>query len=144
ADDGGSSGRLRQELGIPAPGDIRNTLVALADTEPLMERLFQHRFQRGEGLQGHSFGNLFIASLTEVTGDFDLAIRESSRVLAIRGRVLPSTLDDVRLRATFADGTRVEGESRISREGKAIAKLELVPSGVRPVPEALEAIAAAD
>src|SRR5690606_3184302 len=95
ADDGGSSGRLREELGILPPGDIRNTLVALADTEPLMEKLFQYRFDRGEGLQGHSFGNLFIASLTEVTGDVVAAIRESSRVLAVRGRVLPSTLQSV-------------------------------------------------
>lgn len=144
ADDGGSSGRLREELGILPPGDIRNTLVALADTEPLMEELFQYRFQRGEGLQGHTFGNLFLASLTEVTGDFELAIRESSRVLAVRGRVLPATLDSVRLQATFTDGTMAQGESRITAQGKQIAKLELLPEGVRPIPEALEAIAEAD
>lgn len=144
ADDGGSSGRLREELGILPPGDIRNTLVALADTEPLMETLFQYRFQRGEGLQGHTFGNLFLASLTEVTGDFELAIRESSRVLAVRGRVLPATLDSVRLQATFTDGTTAQGESHITAQGKQIAKLELLPTKVQPVPEALEAIAEAD
>lgn len=144
ADDGGSSGRLREELGILPPGDIRNTLVALADTEPLMEKLFQFRFERGEGLQGHSFGNLFIASLTEVTGDFEAAIRESSRVLAVRGRVLPSTLQSVRLRAVYTDGTSAEGESRIPQARKPIARMELVPADVRPVPETLEAIANAD
>src|SRR5271167_3206063 len=96
ADDGGSSGRLRRELGILPPGDIRNCLVALADDESLMGRLFQHRFADGD-LSGHPFGNLFLAALTEVTGDFDIAIQECSRVLKIRGAVIPSTLHQVRL-----------------------------------------------
>lgn len=140
ADDGGSSGRLRDELGIPPPGDIRNTLVALADTEPLMEKLFQYRFSWGEGLKGHSFGNLFIAAMTEVTGDFEAALRESSKVLAIRGRVLPSTLDEVRLHAHFADGTSVIGESVIPAQGKRIERISLFPEDVKPLQEALTAI----
>lgn len=144
ADDGGSSGRLRTELGIPPPGDIRNTLVALADTEPLMERLFQHRFQLGEGLKGHSFGNLFIAAMSEVTGDFEMAVKASSKVLAIRGRVLPSTLDDVVLKAEFADGTRVTGESRIPARGKRIRRVMLNPARPKALPEVLEAIAEAE
>lgn len=144
ADDGGSSGRLRNELGIPPPGDIRNTLVALADTEPLMERLFQYRFSWGDGLKGHSFGNLFIAAMTEVTGDFEAAVRESSKVLAIRGRVLPSTLEEVRLHAHFADGTSVTGESAIPTQGKRIERISLSPKEVKPLQEALVAIEEAD
>lgn len=144
ADDGGSSGRLRSELGIPPPGDIRNTLVALADTEPLMERLFQHRFDLGEGLRGHSFGNLFIAAMAEVTGDFEEAVRASSKVLAVRGRVIPSTLDEVVLVASYDDGTSVRGESSIARQGKSIREVRLDPPGAVPPPEALEAIGEAD
>ncbi|HEX6971321.1 MAG TPA: gluconeogenesis factor YvcK family protein, partial [Limnochordia bacterium] len=144
ADDGGSSGRIRSELGILPPGDIRNTLVALADTEPLMERLFQYRFGRGEGLEGHSFGNLFIAAMCDVTGDFEEAVRQSSRVLAVRGRVLPSTLTDVALRAEYADGTVEVGESRIPRPGKTIRRVSLVPEAPEPHPEVLRAIARAD
>lgn len=144
ADDGGSSGRLRTELGIPPPGDIRNTLVALADTEPLMERLFQHRFSFGEGLKGHSFGNLFIAAMSEVTGDFEAAVKESSKVLAVRGKVLPSTLEEVVLGAEFVDGTRVTGESRIPTRGQKIRRVYLSPAGARALPEALEAIREAD
>lgn len=144
ADDGGSSGRLRSELGIPAPGDIRNTLVALADTEPLMERLFQYRFEEGHGLKGHSFGNLFIAAMTEVTGDFERAIRESSKVLAIRGRVLPSTLESVVLSAEYEDGTSTQGESAIPAQRKRIRRVYLMPEDARPLDEALEAIRSAD
>ncbi len=144
ADDGGSSGRLRYELGIPPPGDIRNTLVALADTEPLMERLFQFRFQGGDGLAGHSFGNLFIAALTEVTGDFEAAVRESSKVLAIRGRVLPSTLDSIVLHADYEDGTTLRGESAIGAHRKRIRKVSLIPPDPRPLDEAIEAIRRAD
>lgn len=107
ADDGGSSGKLRDELGILPPGDIRNCLVALADTEPLMEELFQYRFNSGGDLEGHSFGNLFIASLTEILGDFEEAIRESSKVLAIRGKVLPATNEDIRLGAIYSDKTEI-------------------------------------
>jgi uncharacterized cofD-like protein len=113
ADDGGSSGRLRRELGILPPGDIRNCLVALADDESLMGKLFQHRFADGD-LSGHPFGNLFLAALTEVTGDFDLAVQECSRVLKIRGAVVPSTLDQVRLWAERVDGTVVCGETNIA------------------------------
>lgn len=144
ADDGGSSGRLRQEMGILPPGDVRNTLVAMADTEPLLERLFQYRFTRGEGLSGHSFGNLFIAAMTEITGDFQEAIRQFSRVLAVRGQVLPSTLQTVQLRAVFEDGTSVLGESEIPKVRRRIRSVSLVPAGVRAVPEARESIEAAD
>lgn len=144
ADDGGSSGRIREELGILPPGDIRNTLVALADTEPLMERLFQYRFSWGEGLTGHSFGNLFIAAMTDITGDFETAIRQFSKVLAVRGVVLPSTLAKVKLKATYTDGSEVIGESKIPEAGKRIASVSLVPRNAEAHPEALEAIENAD
>lgn len=144
ADDGGSSGRLREEMGVPPPGDVRNTLVALADTEPLMERLFQYRFQAGEGLKGHSFGNLFIAAMTEITGDFEQAVRESSKVLAVRGQVLPATVQPVSLAAEYDDGTRLVGESRLPQRGKRIRRVTLVPPNVRPVAEAVRAIREAD
>ncbi|NLN16041.1 MAG: YvcK family protein [Firmicutes bacterium] len=144
ADDGGSSGRLRSQLGIPAPGDIRNTLVALADTEPLMEKLFQYRFAEGEELKGHSFGNLFIAAMTAVLGDFQEAVRQSSRVLFIRGQVLPSTLASVVLRASYNDGSTVTGESKIPSPGKRIERLYLDPPSPPAVKETLDAIAEAD
>jgi len=144
ADDGGSSGRIREELGILPPGDIRNTLVALADTEPLMERLFQYRFTWGEGLTGHSFGNLFIAAMTDITGDFETAIKQFSKVLAVRGVVMPSTLTKVKLKAVFTDGTEVIGESKIPEARKKIASVSLVPRNVEPPPEALDAIENAD
>jgi len=144
ADDGGSSGRLRTDFGMPPPGDIRNCLVALADTEPLLERLLQYRFAGGSGLHGHSFGNLFLAAMTDILGDFETAIRETSRVLAVRGQVLPAAREDVRLRATLADGTVVEGESQIPEGGQRIEKVELVPKDVTPLPEVLTAIAEAD
>jgi len=144
ADDGGSSGRIRDDLGILPPGDIRNTLVALADTEPLMETLFQYRFSWGEGLAGHSFGNLFIAAMTDITGDFEEGIRAFSKVLAVRGRVLPSTLDSVRLGAVYTDGSQVLGESVIPEQGKKIEKVFLEPSNATALPEAIEAIMHAD
>jgi len=144
ADDGGSSGRIREELGILPPGDIRNTILALADTEPLMERLFQYRFSWGEGLQGHSFGNLFIAAMTDITGDFELAIREFSKVLAVRGRVLPSTLETVRLGAHYDDGSTVMGESNIPLQGKTITSVFLDKPDAAALPEALQAISQAD
>lgn len=127
-DDGGSSGRLRGELGILPPGDIRNCLVALADTEPLMERLFQHRFDSGS-LRGHSFGNLFIGAMTGITGDFEKAIWESSKVLAVRGQVLPSTLENVSLGAELVDGTVIRGESAITARGPQIRRIFLEPPG---------------
>ncbi len=114
-DDGGSSGRLRRENRMLPPGDIRNCMVALSKDEALMGRLFQYRFQAGRGLTGHNFGNLFLAALTHVTGDFTEAVRVSSKVLAIRGRIFPSTLSNVHLHATLANGKRVRGETNISR-----------------------------
>lgn len=144
ADDGGSSGRIREELGILPPGDVRNTILALADTEPLMEKLFQYRFSWGEGLQGHSFGNLFIAAMTDITGDFELAVREFSKVLAVRGRVLPATLEAVSLGAEYRDGSVAMGESNIPQRDKAIKRVFLDKPDVDALPEALQAIAQAD
>jgi uncharacterized cofD-like protein len=143
ADDGGSSGILRGELGMPPPGDIRNCLVALADTEPLLERLFQHRFQGGDGLGGHSFGNLFLAAMSQMLG-FQQAVKESGKVLAIRGKVLPVTGENVKLKATCSDGQVVWGETNIGKVRTAIKRLELDPADCRAVPEVLEDIAAAD
>lgn len=144
SDDGGSSGRLQKELGILPPGDIRNCLVALADDEALVTDLFQYRFSEGEGLTGHSFGNLFLAAMTGITGNFDKAVKESSRVLNIKGRVLPATLETVRLCATLADGTVVRGETNISKSHDPIVRLSLEPAGARPPSEVLEAIETAD
>jgi uncharacterized cofD-like protein len=143
-DDGGSSGRLRRENRMLPPGDIRNCMVALSKDEALMGRLFQYRFSTGRGLRGHNFGNLFLTALTHVTGDFAEAVRESSKVLATRGRIFPSTLTNVHLAATLANGKKVAGETRISRSLVPIRKIELVPRGVRPLPSALEAIHSAD
>jgi uncharacterized cofD-like protein len=140
-DDGGSSGRLREEFQVLPPGDIRNCLVALADVEPLMAELFQFRFPGAGGLAGHNFGNLFLAALTQVTGNFLQAIRISGKVLAVRGTILPSTLDVVRLGADLADGRRVVGESQIRRQGGAIRRVFLEPGDTRALPEVLEAIA---
>ena len=142
SDDGGSSGRLRREMGMPPPGDIRNCLVALAEAEPLMTELFQYRFPEAEAksLDGHSFGNLLIAAMTAITGDFERAVRETSKVLAIRGRVLPSTLQDVRLKAQLADGSTIEGESKIGHCNSPIVKLMLDPPDAEPLEEAIEAI----
>ncbi|MGH7322354.1 MAG: gluconeogenesis factor YvcK family protein [Candidatus Rokuibacteriota bacterium] len=139
-DDGGSSGRLREELSILPPGDIRNCLVALAEVEPLMAELFQFRFGGDGALAGHSFGNLFLAALAGVTGSFLQAIRISGKVLAVRGTILPSTLESVRLGAELADGTRVRGESTLARQGQPIRRVFLEPGTVRVLPEVLEAI----
>ena len=144
ADDGGSSGRLREDFGMIPPGDLRNCLVALADTEPLMEKLFQYRFKGESELAGHSFGNLFIAAMAEVTGDVERALRESSKVLAVRGEVLPASKEYVRLDAIMADGTVVEGESHIPEVPGRIRRVRLYPQDVKPVPSALEAIRTAD
>lgn len=144
ADDGGSSGRLRMEFDVLPPGDIRNCLVALADAEPLMRQLFQFRFSEGEGLKGHNFGNLFITALSKITGDFEKAIKESSKVLAIRGQVVPSTLEKVMLVAKRADGTQTLGESKIPEVLSPIKKVYLNPSGCRPTAEAIQAIKEAD
>jgi len=139
ADDGGSSGRIRRELGVLPPGDLRNCLVALADSEPLMTDLFQYRFKDGS-LEGQNFGNLLIAAMTAVTDDFAEAIRESSRVLAIRGQVLPSTLESITLCAELSDGSIVEGESNISSNPLPIRKVYLKPFHCQPSAEYLEAI----
>ncbi|OQA57818.1 MAG: Gluconeogenesis factor [Candidatus Omnitrophica bacterium ADurb.Bin277] len=143
-DTGGSSGRLRDEMDVLPPGDIRNCLVALADTGPLIRDLFQYRFETGEGLKGHSFGNLFITALSMVTGDFEKAIAESSKVLAIRGRVLPSTLEKVTLVGEFMDGTSKEGETNITNERKPLRSIHLKPDDCRACEEAVDAISIAD
>lgn len=143
SDDGGSSGRLRAELGVLPPGDIRNCLVALAQTETLMDRVFQHRFCQDGSLQGHNLGNLLLVALTEITGDFVSAIREVSKVLAVRGRVLPATLEHVNLGACMTDGSTVYGETSIRQYGSKIQKLFLTPE-CTPIPETLEAITGAD
>jgi uncharacterized cofD-like protein len=144
SDDGGSSGRLQKELGILPPGDIRNCLVALADDETLVTDLFRYRFETGDGLSGHSFGNLFLAAMTEVTGNFDRAVQESSRVLNIKGRVVPATLSVVRLCARLIDGTIVEGETNISKSPKPIEAVYFQPERADPLPEIISAIREAD
>lgn len=144
ADDGGSSGRIREQFGILPPGDIRNCLVALADAEPMMRNLFQFRFAEGSELGGHSFGNLFITAMTKLTGDFEKAIKESSKVLAIRGQVIPSTLNKVTLVAEYKDGSNVEGEAQIPRKGGLIKNVYLKPSNIEATPEAIRAISEAE
>jgi uncharacterized cofD-like protein len=144
ADDGGSSGQLRSEYNILPPGDIRNCLVALADTEPLMERLFQYRFDQGTGLAGHPFGNLFILAMTAATGNFYEAVKASSQVLAVRGRVIPSTLSEVTLTAELVDGRILVGESKIGRAPVRIKRVRLTPEDCQPLPDAIAAIEQAD
>ena len=140
ADDGGSSGRLREELGMIPPGDLRNCLVALADTEPLMEKLFQHRFEGDSQLSGHSFGNLFIAAMAQVTGDVETALKESSKVLAVKGRVLPASKEFVRLDAIMEDGSVVCGQSKIPEAHKKIHRVKLFPEHVEAVQSSLDAL----
>jgi uncharacterized cofD-like protein len=142
-DDGGSSGRLRGEMGVLPPGDLRDCLLALADTESLLEQLFQYRFPRSEGLGGHNFGNLFIVAMAEMLG-FNRAMQEFNKVLAIRGTVLPVTLDQVTLRAVFKDGSTAAGETKIVQEGKRIESITLCPPDCRPLPRVLSAIDEAD
>ena len=144
ADDGGSSGRLRREIGVLPPGDIRNCLAALADEEKLLTELFQYRFRAGDGLTGHSFGNLFLTAMSEITGDLEQAIAASSNVLAVRGKVFPATLSDVRLWAELTDGRRIEGESNITASGGSIVKIGCVPANPPALPKALQAIQEAD
>jgi uncharacterized cofD-like protein len=149
ADDGGSSGRLRREMGVLPPGDFRNCLIALADAESLMTGLFQYRFGEGTGLDGHSFGNLFITAMGAVTGSFERALAESSRVLAIQGRVFPSTLQDVKLVADLREQSggrvsRVEGESLITKTNGTVERVWLEPDGVPAYPDAVRAILSAD
>ena len=143
-DDGGSSGRLRREFSVLPPGDIRNCMVALSEDETLLSKLFQYRFSNGRGLKGHSFGNLFLTAMTNLTGDFGQAVKLSSEVLAVLGRIYPSTAANVALEATLENGTKVLGETRISRSKLRIARIELRPRHPKPLPETLEAIAEAD
>ncbi|KXZ17331.1 hypothetical protein AXI59_18045 [Bacillus nakamurai] len=144
ADDGGSSGRLRDELQIPPPGDIRNVLAALSDVEPLVENLFQHRFNKGGDLTGHSLGNLILAAMTNITGDFFHAVTEMSKVLNVRGRVLPAANTSVVLHAEMEDGQVVSGESTIPSYGQRIKRVFLTPEKIDPLPETIEVIRQAD
>src|SRR5213594_4389765 len=143
SDDGGSSGRLRKELNMLPPGDIRNCIVALSEDEALLSRLFQHRFSKG-GLEGHNFGNLFLAALTSITKDFGEAVRLSSEILLTRGHIYPATTANVELEALMEDGTRVRGETKITASKGRIKELFLDPPDVEPLPQTLEAIARAD
>ena len=144
ADDGGSSGILRQELQIPPPGDIRNVLSALADVEPLLEEMLNYRFHNGAGLAGHSLGNLMLAALTDISGDFVSGIRELSRVLAVRGRVLPAAGQAIVLKALMSDGTYVTGESSITKANKRIKRIAIEPPDVEPLEDAVVALQEAD
>ncbi len=144
ADDGGSSGRLRRDFGVLPPGDIRNCIAALADEEKLLTELFQYRFEAGDGLNGHSFGNLFLTAMSEITGDLERAVVACSKVLAIRGRVLPATLADVDLWAKLADGRRIEGESSITEAGGHIVEIGCNPASPPALPAAIAAIQDAD
>ena len=144
-DDGGSSGRLQREMNMLPPGDIRNCLVALADAEPLMTQLFQFRFgKENEHLYGHSFGNLLIAAMTQITGDFERAVKETSNILAIRGLVLPSTIENVKLQAEMEDGSLAEGETMIVKYPSPVKHMMLHPSTISPLDETLRSIELAD
>jgi len=144
SDDGGSSGRLRRELNMLPPGDIRNCLVAVSEDENLISKLFQHRFSSSGDLEGHSFGNLFLAALTAITGDFPDAVKRASEILATRGHILPATNSNVELEALMHDGSRVCGETNITASEKRIVELHMVPPDAKPLPQTLEAIAQAD
>jgi uncharacterized cofD-like protein len=144
ADDGGSSGILREELQIPPPGDIRNVLSALADIEPLLAEVLKYRFQNGTGLAGHSLGNLILAAMTDITGDFVTGITELSRIFAVRGRVLPAANQAIVLKAEMEDGSIVVGESTIPKSGLAIRKVFIEPADVEPLPDAVQALEEAD
>src|SRR6266536_505719 len=141
SDDGGSSGRLRKEFNMLPPGDIRNCIVALSEDEALLSKLFRHRFDKGSGLEGHSFGNLFLASLTS---DFSEAVRLSSEILLTRGHIYPATTSNIELEALMEDGSRVRGETKITASKGRIRELFLVPPNVEPMPQTLQAIANAD
>jgi uncharacterized cofD-like protein len=143
-DDGGSSGILRRELGVLPPGDVRNCIAALAEAEPLMTRLFQYRFNEGSGLEGHSFGNLFIVAMSSITGNFEEAVRETSRVLAVRGQILPSSLSHVTVHAHTADDETISGEHNITERGTRISEVFIQPPNVQANPEAIRAILEAD
>ena len=143
-DDGGSSGRLRRDFDILPPGDIRNCMTALSEDTDLLSQLFRHRFASGRGLKGHSFGNLFLTAMHQITGDFAQAVKLSSEILAIRGHIFPATSANVVLEALLEDGAVVRGESKISKSRRPIAEIRLQPGDCRPLPETLEAIRRAD
>jgi uncharacterized cofD-like protein len=144
SDDGGSSGRLRKELNMLPPGDIRNCIVALSEDEALLSKLFRHRFDRGSGLEGHSFGNLFLAALTSITDDFSEAVRLSSEILLTRGHIYPATTSNIELEAAMADGTTVRGETNITASKGRIRQVRLIPGDVKPMPQTLDALSRAD
>lgn len=144
SDDGGSSGRLRRELGMLPPGDVRNCIVALSEDENLLSKLFQYRFSSSGDLEGHNFGNLFLAALTAMTGDFAVAVKQASEILATRGHILPATSANVQLEAIMDDGSHVLGETRINASQRRIVELQIVPAHPEPLPQTLEAIARAD
>lgn len=144
ADDGGSTGRIRSEMAIPAPGDIRNVIAALSDAEPMLLDLFQHRFTVGNGLSGHALGNLLLAAMTSITGDFYNGIKEISRVLNVKGNIFPISNQNMTLHAKFTDGTHVSGESNIPKMNKQIDYVYLEPQPIKPLPDAVQAIKSAD
>ncbi|MBB6453579.1 putative cofD-like protein [Salirhabdus euzebyi] len=144
ADDGGSSGRLRSEMAIPAPGDIRNVIAAMSDAEPMILKMFQHRFENGNSLSGHSLGNLLLAAMTSITGDFYRGIKEISRVLNVKGRIYPIANQNMFLHAEMDDGSIISGESKIPSANKKIKRVFLSPEHIEPLPEAIEAILKAD
>ncbi len=144
SDDGGSSGRLRRELNMLPPGDVRNCLVAVAADENLISKLFQHRFSSSGDLEGHNFGNLFLAALTAMTGDFAVAVKKASEILATRGHILPATSANVQLEAVMDDGSHVVGETKITASEKRITELQTVPKDPLPLPQTIQAIANAD
>jgi uncharacterized cofD-like protein len=145
SDDGGSSGRLRKELNVPAPGDVRNCIVALSEDEALLSRLFRYRFPAGEGLGGHNFGNIFLSAMTAIAGgDFSQAVKHSSAILATRGHIYPATTSNAQLYAIMDDGTFVRGETNITASQRRIVELRMAPANAKPLPAALEAIESAD
>lgn len=144
SDDGGSSGRLREDFGVIPPGDIRNCMTALSEDEALLSRLFRFRFSSGQGLEGHNFGNLFLVAMAEVTGDFAEAVKQSSAILKTRGDIFPATTSNVQLTALMKDGTTVRGETSITASQSRIVELKLEPTDVEPLPQTLKAIENAD
>ena len=144
SDDGGSSGRLRRELNLPAPGDVRNCIVALSEEEAMLSRLFRYRFPAGEGVGGHSFGNLFLSAMTAITGDFSQAIKYSSTILATRGHIYPATTSNAQLYAIMDDGSVVRGETNITASDRRIVELRMAPANAKPLPTSMEAIESAE
>lgn len=144
ADDGGSTGRIREDMSIPAPGDVRNVIAAMSVAEPMLIKLFQHRFDVGNGLSGHSLGNLLLAAMTSITGDFNTGIKEISRVLNVKGKIYPISDQNMSLHALMEDGTTVSGESKIPLAKKRIKRVYLSPDPIKALPKAIQAIEKAD